>query len=352
MALPEKCHALRRSYVEKLIERGSLNVESLPTGILVVTDSKTVGIATKKKGKRFPWVSKEMRLKRGALLIPRLLSVFKPGTINVFKQLGKVSPPETQFIYYGNGMLTPIYMYCDGWDEFSRMSQHILSEEGYGVNNIEIGELAEICSIIDQLEMLCGQLSSWISLSNDQQIRIDREIIRLSILLELAIDPYKVSAHDKLINGVRDRLKRINPLITASKSRLAQKRLSLRINDIERIAPIIELRDALANSYVTRLMRKRKSFNTTIESRIKSFVNFSAKGNANQLSNLATALEKTAIQIQSEFVVRPYRYWAHQAASLLKRVANLIRQNSETYNVLNTLEAAKIYLLRIPLPIE
>jgi len=351
MALPENCRALRRVYVDELARKGLLKVEHFPTGVLVITHSKTIGIATKNKGKRKPWRTIRMCLRRGWILVPRMMSIFTPKTINVFRQLGKDSPPATKLVPYGeNGFLVPIYMCCNGWEEFTRMSHHILGEDGYGVAHDSLGEIAELFSLLDQLEVLEAKVYNWQFLTESEKVSIDVGLIRIGVLLSHVLDPMKTQARDRFLKGIKDRLDRINPLISQARQRRGERFLESRVAIVEqKIVPIIKIRESFTRAYHAKQVRTWKRILSSIGTRIRSLEQYGKKGSVKQLENCAQSIETLAGDIRTTFIVRPYRHWAHQSAARLEIASQTLLHEGSWQEAVRLLENARVCMSRIPL---
>lgn len=351
MALPGNCRALRREYVRELIRKGSLHVEYLPTGVLIVTHSKTVGIATKNHGKRKPWRTVRMCLGRGWILIPRMMSIFAPQTIDVFRQLGIDSPPATKLVPYGeDGYLVPIYMCCSGWDEFTRMSHHILGEDGYGLTHDSLGEIAKLFSLFDQIEVLEAKIDNWRFLPESEKVAIDAGLIRAGVLLDGVIDPMKVKARARFLMGIRDRLDRINPLISSARQRRGKRFLESRVAHVEtNIAPVIQIRSSFAHTYHAQQVRLKKRISTSIKTRSRSIEQFGKLKSSKQLINCSSSIDTLSQEIRATFIVRPYRHWAHQAAARLEKASHALCITNDWQEAVRLLENAHVCMSRIPL---
>lgn len=325
MALkPGEC-LLRRTYIWELIKRGSLEAKILSTGLMVVLKCEPIGIATYTPGDRYPWTTHRRRLSVGSILDPRLISVMTGMTIALFQKLGEVSLPITDFIEYGRGKLIPAYMSVENWPGLLRMQHYILGEKGYGADSPENGEINDLFTLIDQIEILVDLMRNWRNFTDSEKQEIDFQIVRLATQLEYKIDPKKVEAREKLALGISDRLKRINTAVASARERAAQRRINTRIDVItDRIVPVIKLRLDFVQTTVMTLQKRRKSFVTSIQSKIIA-INKTRKGEYSiNLNSIATALSNLSVEIKATFLMKPWRRRARLCAKTLERAAILL----------------------------
>lgn len=322
MALFKGACLLRRSYIDVLQARGNLVVERHPTGVLVVKRCTSIGIATYERGKKYPWTTKRRRLPVGSILDPRLVSVFRPETIELFNILGEVNPPNTILHPYGRGFLIEAYMSVDDWHALNRMQRYILGERGYGIESNSYGELRELYTLIDQLELLIDQLRFWNGMSQNERNVLDVNIVALASILERKVDPDKVRAHDQLHEGIHDRLQRQNVQIVRARNRTAHKHISSRIHAIESIkAPVIQRRLAFVEMMTNRCTRVRRTTVSNLSSKIIVVQRCISNGSHFKIGNFSQSLANIADEITREFPMRPWRRRARMAANQLRKAS-------------------------------